>query len=295
MENSPNPDSRNVITDNDRPQSPSRQCRDFFGSEMLPSLLSFLPIHFITMVMCTRNFSLSDRSAALGIILQRIGEYIPEVKLSAWHTALSSVPQRDVIPTINHVYLSFVHSVGISRNLTHEHIELFNEYWIDFATGGSDSPRELADWRYSGYFASRQFRVWLCKTFEKFGERVTNSYTSSDEPHHTLAVRTRRLNYYQQFTGICNFLKELTETSFSLEWLNIDGQRWAFSEMHLVTQDTPKLYISVSRADVDRLNAVYAANQTFQTRFRPFDYDLTSTIRYMNDYHYDAPLPDPPH
>lgn len=263
----------------------------FFRSEILLTCLSFLPIKYITMVICTKKFGQAEKDAALQLILQCVHSEIPGVSLDSWREALGGVKGSDIISTINRVYLSFVHFVGFSRNLLHESSIEFMWDWIDRTLGVDAVPRSLADFRYSGYFSSRRARNEMCNALDRLIV-VTNNWcrdliAGSNDP-----IEHRRYTEQKdQKVAVCTFLKELCETSFSLERLNINGRRWGSFGMDTVSQDKPSLFICVSRTDVQRLNEKY---EKLINGFRPFEYTLASGMIWWTDYDYNEPLPSPP-
>ena len=288
--------SHKKACDQSLPLSP--QCRVFFRSETLSVCVSFLPIRFITMVMCSLRLGLAAKSLLIDHILRCMVTEIPQVQLSAWKDALRNVPQNLIVPTINGVYLSFLRGVGVSRNLSHERAYSFVGYWIDEVSVKHCQPRTFADWRYSGYFSSKRSREGLLVTLRERIDGITNWHESvRRDDLLTPRGHTMNLNYMRRYIAVCNFLVELTQSSFSLEWLNIDGRKWGFRGMDTVNQDEPRLHISVNRADVERLNAAYAAAQSSEClpefRFIPFEYDSASGMIWQTEFQFTDPLPSP--
>jgi hypothetical protein len=275
------------------PKSPLSQV--FFDIQTLVVCLSFLPIKSISVVLCTLKLSPRDKEEVIKIIIKNLVKIldIPQLNSKAFSDALAHVPRCDVIHTLNHVFLSYVHGVGISRNLEHFISMAYAEYWIDFVVDVPNQPRALADWIYSGYFSCKRYREALSKKIQNIIDSHETIYRRQIANNPGDDADEDILNHREKLLNVCRFMLELLK-SFRLQWMNVDARRWGFSYMDLVDQKNPNLYVGLDEADVERLNGEYMGKGLI-TRFQPFDCKLTSKIKFWIDYNNpNDPLPDPP-
>ena len=247
-------------------------------------LLSFLDAGSIPRLMSVQRFAFVDKELALAAVLRCMLRLVPELELKAWHEALEKVERSRAIPVINGVYLSFLHDTGpgISRNLSHPSSLEFVKEWLDEA-----DPRTFGDLLRSGYFASRVKRAALIRILTKKELTIQNWMTNQQ-------ILSNQVQIYRESEEMkrksYRMLRDIAQNSFSLEWMNVNGRAWGNTGMREVSQEFPRLYVSVSKEYVENQNRTLIG----EPLFRPFEYDRVSGGIWGDAAGSDVPFPSPP-
>ena len=247
----------------------------------LALLLSFLDIPSVLRLMSVQRFAFMDKELALKAVLSCMLRLMPELKLEAWHDALGGVERGLAIPTINGVYRSFVLDTGpgMSRNLSHPSSCRFLQEWMEEA-----DPRQFRDLLMSGFFSSRAKRALLIRVIEHQIRKLASIVSFPIIPHWLAGE--------QRLIESCRVLVDIAKNSFTLEVMTVNGRAWANTGMDRVPPD-PRLYVSVSREYVERMNVTMGTN----VLVKRFEYGEPSGLTWDNPADglgFNVQIPSPP-
>lgn len=251
----------------------------------LALLVVFLDFKSILTLMSVRRLALVDKSLVLMELVRKFSDLIPELPRNAWSRrvveVMTSVEFGRGVGMLRDAYNAFVHDrgPGMSSNLIEESSHFFLCEWMSEA-----NPRALGDLLRSGFFSSRKKRSVLLDVLKGKERKIGRLFIEGLDTQNRYEQSCRRL--HRSYV----LLMDIAENSFCLDIMTVNGRAWGNTGMASVPKDD-RLYVSVSKEDVDKLNAAAISDHPL---FSPFEYDLVSDLIWEDTRVYSHPPRSPP-